>query len=126
MTATNKKLTRTNEELTDCIIDALQEKKAQQIVKMDLSVLQVTLFDRFIICTATSNTQAEALCDNVCMKVKQQLGILPSHVEGISNAQWILIDYFNVMVHIFLPEMREYYNLEGLWADAQKEEFAAI
>ena len=60
------------------------------------------------------------------MKVKQQVGILSSHVEGISNAQWILIDYFNVMVHIFLPEMREYYNLEGLWADAQKEEFAAI
>ena len=102
------------------ILYALQDKKAQDIVELNLSGLGMSLFDRFIVCTATSNTHAEALFDNVLMTVKKNLGILPKHTEGAGNSQWILVDYFDVMVHIFLAESRNYYNIEGLFNDAER------
>jgi ribosome-associated protein len=105
------------------IIAALQDKKAQDIVELDLSEMKMSLFDRFIICTATSNIHAEALYDNVLSTIKQKLNILPKHTEGTTNAQWILIDYFDVLVHIFLKESREFYNIESLWVDAQRIEY---
>ena len=105
------------------IITALQDKKAQDIVELDLSEVKMSLFDRFIICTATSNIHAEALCDNVLSTIKQNLNTLPKHTEGMANSQWILIDYFDVLVHIFLKENREFYNIESLWVDAQRIEY---
>ncbi|MDR1792602.1 MAG: ribosome silencing factor [Bacteroidales bacterium] len=101
------------------IIAALQDKKAKDITELDLSVLGTTLFDSFIICTATSNIHAQALCDNVLLNVKQSLKILPKSTEGIGNAQWILIDYFDIVVHIFLSEYRTFYDIESLWKDAK-------
>lgn len=109
--------------LSGCIVEALQEKKAQSIVKLDLSHLGLSMFDKFIVCTATSNTHAEALLDNIYMKVKSQLSLLPSHVEGAKNAQWIVVDYFDTVVHIFLSDMRSFYDIEGLWADAKRTEY---
>lgn len=106
----------------DNIITALQDKKAQNIVELDLSPMQVSLFDRFIICTATSNTHADALCENVLMTIKQNLNIYPKQTEGTNNSQWILIDYFDILVHIFLKETREFYNIESLWMDALRIE----
>ncbi|MDR1458708.1 MAG: ribosome silencing factor [Bacteroidales bacterium] len=105
------------------IITALQDKKAQDIVELNLSELRLSLFDRFIICTATSTTHAEALCDNVLQMIKQGMNILPKHVEGVHNSQWILIDYFDILVHIFLKESREFYDLENLWVDAKRIEY---
>ncbi|MDR1182260.1 MAG: ribosome silencing factor [Bacteroidales bacterium] len=105
------------------IINALQDKKAQDIVELNLSELKLSLFDRFIICTATSTTHAEALCDNVLQTIKQNMNILPQHVEGKQNSQWILIDYFDIMVHIFLKESRAFYDVENLWIDAERTEY---
>ena len=107
----------------DTIIAALQDKKAQDIVELDLSDIKMSLFDRFIICTATSNTHAEALYDNVLRTIKQNLNVLPTNREGINNSQWVLIDYFDILVHIFLQESREFYNIEGLWVDAKRMEY---
>ncbi len=117
------KLQNTSIVFKDSIIDALQDKKAQDIVELDLSEVKMSLFDRFIICTATSNTHAEALCDNVLRTIKQNLNILPKHTEGVNNSQWVLIDYFDILVHIFLKESREFYNIEGLWVDAERIEY---
>ena len=105
------------------ILYALQDKKAQDIVELDLSELGISLFDRFIICTATSTTHAEALIDSVLMTVKKNLGLLPKHTEGVGNSQWVLVDYFDTIVHIFLAESRNFYNIEGLWKDAEKIEY---
>jgi ribosome-associated protein len=107
----------------DTIIAALQDKKAQDIVELDLSEIKMSLFDRFIICTATSNTHAEALYDNVLRTIKQNLNVLPLNRDGINNSQWVLIDYFDILVHIFLQESREFYNIEGLWVDAKRMEY---
>ena len=105
------------------ILFALQDKKAQDIVELDMTKVGVSLFDRFIICTATSTTHAEALFDNVLMTVKKNLGIFPKQIEGVGNSQWILVDYFDMMVHIFLAESRNFYNIEGLWKDAEQIQY---
>jgi ribosome-associated protein len=105
------------------VLYALQDKKAQDIVELNLAEVGVSLFDSFIICTATSTTHAEALFDNVLMTVKQNLGIFPKQTEGIGNSQWILVDYFDMIVHIFLQESRDFYNIEALWKDAQRTEY---
>ena len=105
------------------IIAALQDRKAQDIIELDLSEVKMSLFDRFIICTATSNIHAEALCENVLQTVKKKLNLLPKHTEGTNNSQWILIDYFDILVHIFLKESREFYNIESLWIDAERIEY---
>ena len=102
------------------ILYALQDKKAEDIVELDMSGLGVSLFDRFIVCTAASTTHAEALFDHVLMTVKKNLGIFPKQTEGVGNAQWILVDYFDMMVHIFLSESRNFYNIESLWKDAER------
>lgn len=123
MTNTPKNMHIADADISACIIDALQDKKAKSLVEMDMSALGVTLFDKFIICTATSNTHAEALADNVYHKVKESLGIMPRSIEGVANAQWILLDYFNIVVHIFLENVRDFYALDMLWADAAKKEY---
>jgi len=105
------------------ILYALQDKKAQDIVELDMTKLGISLFDRFIICTATSTPHAEALFENVLMTVKKNLGLLPKQTEGVGNAQWILVDYFDMIVHIFLAESRNFYNIEGLWRDAERIEY---
>ena len=116
-------LKQTNSIFKENIISALQDKKALEIVELDLSKVKMSLFDRFIICTATSNIHAEALCENVIQTVKQKLNLLPKYREGMNNSQWILIDYFDVLVHIFLKESREFYNIESLWIDAERIEY---
>ena len=121
---TKQKITSTA--FKDSIIAALQDKKAQDIVELDLSSASVSLFDRFIICTATSNIHADALYDNVLRNIKQNLNILPYQTESTAQSQWILIDYFDTLVHIFLKESREFFDIESLWTDAQRIEHDII
>jgi len=119
----SKKVQYNTLDLENNIVFALQDKKAQDIVELDMSELGISLFDRFIICTATSTTHAGAMLDNVLMTVKKNLGLYPKQTEGVANAQWILIDYFDVIVHIFLKESRSFYHIEGLWKDAKRIEY---
>ena len=105
--------------LTEAIADAMLDKKAKNPVIMDFTKLNSSVCDAFIICHGTSRTQVEAIADGVIAGVKLKTGLNPWHKEGFENAEWILIDYSDIVVHIFQDSRRTFYNLEQLWADAE-------
>ena len=105
--------------LSEAIIKGLLEKKGKEIVLMDLRGLSGAVTDFFIVCQGDSSTQVEALSRSVEEVVEIECGDFPAHIEGKNNAQWVLIDYITVIVHIFQPEQRDYYGIEKLWADAE-------
>jgi ribosome-associated protein len=106
--------------LANIVVHGMEEKKASAIVKLSLENLPNSITDYFIICHAASRPQVEAIADSVEAEVKKAVGLNPIHREGFENAEWILLDYFDVVVHIFQEEARNYYQLEKLWADADR------
>jgi ribosome-associated protein len=106
------------EVLLESIIKGIFEKKGQNVLKIDLRKLENRITDYFVICHASSTTQVSALCDSVDDTVRMTAGEKPLHMEGLDNCFWVLLDYGNVIVHIFLEEYRNFYSLESLWADA--------
>ena len=106
-------------ELINLIIEGIQRKKGKDIVRIDLSVVDHSVCDDFIICHGDSNTQVNAIAGSVEETVRENNGFRMHHMEGRDNSQWILMDYFDVTVHIFQKDYREYYNLESLWEDAK-------
>ncbi len=114
---TATRLTR-NSKLFKVIIKAIQEKKAEQIVSLDLRKIPEAVADFFIICQAGNTTQLKAIADSVEDRVKQECGERPFKHEGRQALQWILIDYVNIVVHVMLPEPRKFYQLEEMWSDA--------
>lgn len=108
-----------DKELVKTIIEGIQEKKGKEIIIIDLSGLNFSICDFFIICHGDSTTQVSAIADSVEEKVKNNLNHNPVHIEGVQNAQWVLMDYQDAIVHIFKKEYRDYYKLEELWGDAQ-------
>jgi len=113
-----KKKKNNTEILSDEIVSAMLEKKAIAPVIIDFMKIQNTISDLFIICHGTSRTHVEAIADGIIMNVKKNTGQSPWHREGFENAEWILIDYSDIIVHIFQENRRNFYNLEQLWADA--------
>jgi ribosome-associated protein len=107
--------------LKDVIIEAIKEKKGQEIVVINLKELKQSIADYFIICHGSSNTQVETIADFIERQTRTEIRERPLHVEGTTNAQWVLLDYSDVIVHIFQESYRRFYNLEDLWADAHKE-----
>jgi ribosome-associated protein len=107
--------------LLGSIIKGIFEKKGQNVLKIDLRKLENTITDYFVICHAASGTQVSAICDSVEDVVRKEAGRKPAHVEGLENSFWVLLDYGDAIVHIFLEEYRNFYNLESLWADASIE-----
>ena len=103
----------------DFAIQGIQEKKGRQIVKLDLRKISNSVTHYFVICHGTSKPHIEAIAESVEAFVKKNTGENPLHKEGFANAEWILIDYFDVVVHIFQEATRKYYKLEDLWADAK-------
>lgn len=103
------------------IIKGIFEKKGKDVLKIDLRKLENRIADYFVICHGSSTTQVDSLCDSVEDTVRIESGEKPSHVEGLENCFWVLLDYGNVVVHIFLEEYRNFYSLESLWADANIE-----
>jgi ribosome-associated protein len=106
-------------DLVDAIIDGMQEKKAKNITIINLTEIENCVADFFVICDADSKVHVEAIADSVDEVVEKTTGERPFHAEGYENAEWILMDYINVVVHVFQKEIRDYYNLEALWADAE-------
>lgn len=106
--------------LLDNIIEGILQKKGQEIVDIDLTKINSTLCDHFVVCHAESGTQVGAIADSVEKRVKEQLNIRVGHREGIQNATWVLLDFRDIVVHIFQKEIREYYQLEALWGDARQ------
>jgi ribosome-associated protein len=111
------RLTR-NSKLFKSIINAIRNKKGENIVSLDLRKVQEAVADFFIVCEATSSVQIKAIADAVEDEVKQKCGELPYRHEGYQALQWVLIDYVNIVIHIFQPENRKFYKLEEMWNDA--------
>ena len=109
------------EVLLASVIKGIFEKKGQNVLKIDLRKLENRITDYFVICHASSGTQVSAICDSVDDTVRKEAAEKPLHVEGLDNCFWVLLDYGNVVVHIFLEEYRTFYSLESLWADAAIE-----
>ena len=119
--STIKKLTK-NSKIFKAIINAIQEKKGENIVSLDLRKISEAVADFFIICEANNNTQLKAIADFVEEDVKLKCEEAAYKHEGRQAQQWILIDYVNVVVHIMLPEPRKFYQLEEMWSDAPMTE----
>ena len=114
-----KKKTSPDETLQPAIIQAMLDKKAKDPIIINFTKINSSICDAFIICHGTSRTQVDAIADGVMMDVKKQTGQNPWHKEGFENAEWILIDYGYIIVHIFQETTRKFFNLEQLWADAE-------
>lgn len=100
------------------IIAAIQDKKGENIISLDLKKIHEAAADFFIICEANNTTQLKAIADNIEYEVKHKCSELPYKSEGKTAAQWLLIDYINVVVHVMHPESRKFYQLEEMWSDA--------
>lgn len=108
------------------IVDSIEDKKGENIVVLNLKELKNAMADYFVICQAGNKIQVDAIVRNIEENVFKKVKETAFSIEGKQNAEWILMDYFNVVVHVFLAEKREFYGLENLWADAQEEKIAAI
>lgn len=117
-----RKKTDTTDLLLKGVIKGIHEKKGQNVLKIDLRSLENRISDYFVICHASSTTQVSAISDSVDDIVRKETGQKPLHIEGLDNCLWVLIDYGEVVVHIFVEEYRNFYSLESLWADAKIEE----
>ncbi|HEV3327168.1 MAG TPA: ribosome silencing factor [Puia sp.] len=114
------RLTR-NSKIFKTIIQATQEKKAENIISLDLRKIPEAVADFFVICEASSTTQVKAIADSIEEGVRKNCDELPYKHEGRQSLQWVLIDYVNVVVHVMLPENRRFYKLEDMWSDAPQE-----
>lgn len=105
--------------IRDIAVSAIQDKKGRDITILDLSEVDGAPTGQFIICSGKSTTQVSAIADSVREEIQKQTGEKPINYDGYRNSQWIVIDYGDTMVHVFLPETRAFYRLEELWNDAE-------
>ena len=106
------------DQLISVILSGIEDVKGKDINILDLREIENTVCDYFIICEGTSNTQVSAIVNSIQKKVSKEIKDKPWHIEGQDNAEWVLMDYVNVVVHVFQKHIREYYDIEGLWGDA--------
>lgn len=115
-----------SEELSKVVVSGMQEKKAEDIVLMDLRKVKNAIADYFIICSGNSDTHIDAISESIEKEIHKINRENPWHREGKDNKEWVLLDYVNVVAHIFKKDRREFYALEELWGDAQIEEIATV
>jgi len=108
-----------NDDLLANIIKGIEEVKGENIDILDLRAIDNTVCDYFVICNGNSNTQVNAIVGSIQKIVSKELKDKPWHVEGAENGEWVLMDYVNIVVHVFQKNIREYYNIESLWGDAK-------
>ena len=107
------------DQLITIILAGIEDVKGKEITILDLREIENTVCDYFVVCEGTSNTQVNAIVNSIQKKVSKELKDNPWHVEGSDNAEWVLMDYVNVVVHVFQKHIREYYDIESLWGDAK-------
>lgn len=115
-----RKDTEASELLFKAIVEGMQENKAQDIVVLDLRKLSSAVCDYFVICSGESSTQVDGIANSVARFTRQELKEKPWHIEGKTNSEWILLDYIDVVCHIFYKDARKFYELEELWSDAER------
>lgn len=108
-----------SEKMSQVVVKGMQEKKAFDIVVMDLREIKNAIADFFVVCSGNSDTQLDAIVDSVDEEVYKAFKENPWHSEGKNNKEWMLLDYANVVVHVFKKDKREFYSLESLWGDAK-------
>jgi ribosome-associated protein len=113
-----------NSKIFKTIVHAIQGKKGENIVSIDLRKIPEAVADFFIVCEAGSTNQVKAIADSLTVEVESSCAELPYKHEGEQALQWVIIDYVNVVVHVMLPESRRFYKLEDMWSDAPQEEHA--
>ncbi|MFR9165491.1 MAG: ribosome silencing factor [Dysgonomonas sp.] len=114
------------EETVKKIIEACQEKKAKKIVTLDMTNLPGSICQYFVICEGTTPTQVSAISEEIVEHLKKTINERPITIDGLREAQWVGIDYGTIIVHIFIPELRSFYDIEHLWADAEFEHIPDI
>lgn len=114
------------DELISVIIKGIDDVKGDDIQLLDLRELENTVCDYFIICSGNSNTQVNAITGSIQKLVSKELKDKPWHIEGQNNSEWILMDYVNVVVHVFQKQIREFYDIESLWGDAKITEINPV
>ena len=105
------------------ITDAMLEKKGQQVVSLDLSSIGTAISDYFVVCNADSTTAVAAIADNIIVRMEEKCGRKVLRMQGLENDFWIILDYGDIVVHVFLTQYREFYRIEDLWADAERVEY---
>ena len=105
--------------LSDVVVQGIQEKKGNEIVRLDLKKIHSSVADYFVVCHAESSTQVKAIANSVEEEVFKATGQEPTRKEGLQHAEWIILDYIDVLVHIFKTDKRAYYGIEDLWGDAE-------
>lgn len=123
---TKKNVKSETKHILDEVVLAMQDKKAKNIISMNLSRVRNATTQYFVICDAPSTTQVDAIYKNIEDQVRENCGIKPFHKEGYTNSEWILIDYFDIVVHIFLEGTRKFYKLEELWADGVLKQYEDV
>lgn len=111
-------MTETNKDLLPMIVEGIRERKGRKITVVDLSDIESAAASRFIICQGTSTQHVASVADSIREYLLENYRIKPYNYDGYGNAQWIVIDYGDTLVHVFTPEMRSLYDLESLWSDA--------
>ena len=114
------------DDLIAVIIKGIDDVKGEDIQLLDLRDIETTVCDYFVICSGTSNTQVNAISGSVQKIVSKEVKDKPWHVEGQGNSEWVLMDYVNVVVHIFQKHVRDYYDIESLWGDAKITEINPV
>lgn len=115
-----------NEIMADVIIDSIQDLKGENIIKIDLQQVKDAPAEIFIICEAESTVKIRGIVNRIKENMLEVCGQRPFHIEGVSGSKWMLMDYFSVIVHVFYPETRGFYDLEGLWSDGEVTEYSSL
>lgn len=123
---TDKQQAKATKALVDAVVEGIQDKKGKNITVLDMTDIENTITSYFVICDGDSNVHVDTIADSVEDYVRKKLDDKPLHVEGKSNAEWVLVDYMDVVVHVFQRPVRAFYNLEGLWADAGRKDLADL
>ena len=114
----NKTSIKDDKDISKLIIEGIQEKKGKGVVILDLSAIETTAAHEFIVCEGSSTMQVTSIADSIRDYVLEHGGVKPYNYDGYRNAEWIVIDYGDILVHVFYKEVRDHYNLEELWCDA--------
>ncbi len=123
---TERQENMTPQHILDAVVESIQEKKGENITVLDLRSIDNAITSFFVICDGTSNVHVDSIADSVEELVRKNISEKPFHVEGRDNAEWILLDYLDVIVHVFQKSTRELYKIEELWADAKREDIAEL
>lgn len=107
-----------SEEMVNCVVNGIQNKKGMDITIMDLRSIENNFTDYFVVCSGSSDTQIDAISESIEKEMSEKLNLKPHSSEGKSSKEWVLMDYFDVIVHVFLKDKRKYYQIEDLWGDA--------